>query len=148
MSHTTSLKSIIIRDVSALHAAARELAEQGVPCKLLENAKPRMYYRDQHGNCEYVLNLSGGQYDVGFEKQADGTYVPVFDEWGNHVSGQIGASCPMPDTPEGRAQHQIGKYMQLYAKHAAINLATEQGYIVEGSTYDNEGNIQLELSVV
>lgn len=146
MSHTTTLKGVVIKDVAALRAAVAELIQQGVNCALLENTKPRMYYSEQHTKCDFVLNLKDGQYDVGFDKQADGSYRPVFDEWGRHISGQIGAACPLPTTAEGRAQHKIGKLLQSYQKHVAINAAVMAGYAVEGAITDDQGNIQLTIS--
>lgn len=148
MSHTTTIKSVKIQDIDALRAAVEELRQSGVNCELAQNVKPRMFYETQHAECDYVLVLKDCKYDVGFDKQADGSYVPVFDEWGNHVGSEIGAACPMPKTPEDRAQHQIGKLMQNYAKHAAINAAVHQGYVVEGVTTDTAGNIQLVLGGV
>jgi hypothetical protein len=148
MSHTTKLKAVEIRDVSALHSAVAELKSSGVNCDLVQNAKPRMYYNDQHGNCAFVLKLHDAPYDVGFDLQPDGSYLPVFDEWAGHVGGQIGATCPMPNTQEGRAQHAIGKFTQSYAKHAAINAALAQGYMVEGTEVDADGNVHLTLAVM
>lgn len=146
MSHTTTLKSVKIQDVAAMRAAVAELKAKGIDCDLLENAKPRMYYATQHGTCDYVLKLNKSPYDVGFDKQADGSFVPVFDEWQQKVAGQIGATCPMPGTAEGRVQHQIGQFVQAYAKHAAINQATMQGYIVESTNTDKDGNLHLVLA--
>ena len=146
MSHTTSIKGVNIKDVSAMRAAVQTLKNNGIRCDLLENARPRMYYADQHGNCDFVLKLHDGQYDVGFDKQSDGSYNPVFDEWGQHVGKQIGASCPMPNTPEGKAQHQIGQFMQAYAVEAATNAAIAQGYFVESRSVDQQGQVHLTLS--
>lgn len=148
MSHTTTLKTVAIKDVAAMRNAVAELRAKGINCELRENVKPRMYYQNQHGVCPYVLALPNCPYDVGFDKQPDGSYAPVFDEWAGHIAGQIGAgaSCPMPNTPEGRAQHALGQFFQAYAKHATINAATAQGYMVESATVDNKGNVQLVLS--
>jgi hypothetical protein len=142
------LKAVVIKDVSALHAAVGDLKAAGVKCDLVQNQTPRMYYSSQHGNCAYVLKLHDSAYDVGFDLQADGSYLPVFDEWANHVSSQIGAgsTCPLPTTQEGRAQHAIGKFAQSYAKHAAINSAVSQGYMVEGTEIDADGNVHLMLT--
>jgi hypothetical protein len=148
MSHTTKLKAVEIRDVAALHAAVGDLKASGVNCDLVQNQKPRMYYGDQHGTCAYVLKLHSAPYDVGFDLQADGSYAPVFDEWQGYVGSQIGAACPMPNTQEGRAQHAIGKFTQSYAKHAAINAAMAQGYMVEGTEVDQDGNVHLTLAVM
>jgi hypothetical protein len=146
MSHTTTLKGVVIKDVSALRAAVAELITQGVNCALLENAKPRMYYKDQHQNSAFVLNLKDSQYDVGFDKQSDGSYSPVFDQWSNYVSSKIGAACPLPTTAEGKAQHAIGKLLQSYQKHVAINQAVMAGYSVESAVYDDQNNLQLTIS--
>jgi hypothetical protein len=146
MSHTTSLKSVAIRDVAAIRAAVDELKQSGVNINLLENAKPRMFYENQHGNCAFVLQLPDSRFDIGLDAQADGTYAPVFDEWQGYIGKQVGATCPMPNTPEGKAQHQIGRFLQGYAKHAAINAATSQGYMVEGTSTDEHGNVHLTLT--
>lgn len=146
MSHTTTLKGVQIKDIGALRAAVAEIISQGVKCELLENAKPRMYYGDQHTNCDFVLKLKDGAYDVGFDKQADGSYSPVFDEWSNHISSKLGASCPLPTTKEGKAQHQIGKLLQSYQKHVAINAAVMAGYSVDGTTTDEHGNVHLVIN--
>lgn len=149
MSHTTTLKAVVIRDVTALRMAVDELKSNGINCDLIENAKPRMYFNNQHSTCDYVLRLNDSKYDVGFDRQADGTYVPVFDEWQNIVAKQLGADvnvCPIPTSKEGKAQHQIGRFFQSYSKHAAVNAAVSQGYMVESSTVDDEGNVHLTLA--
>lgn len=151
MSHTTTLKAVVIRDVTALRMAVDELKSNGINCDLIENAKPRMYFNNQHSACDYVLRLNDSKYDVGFDRQADGTYVPVFDEWQNIVAKQLGADvnvCPIPTSKEGKAQHQIGRFFQSYSKHAAVNAAVSQGYMVESSTVDDEGNVHLTLANV
>ncbi len=140
------MNNVVIRDISALKQAISALKGKGINCELLENAKPRMYSSSQSPTCDYVLNLKNGSYDVGFQKQKDGTYAPVLDTYSGHVSGQIGATCPMPHTAEGKAQHAIGQFMQEYSKAATVNAAMQQGYIVESTETDAEGNIHLTLS--
>lgn len=144
MSHTTAIKSVPIKDIAALKRAVADLQSEGIKCELVEGQRPRMYYKDQHGICDYVLKLPGS-YDVGFDKQKDGTYAPVFDSHANHVGKHLAASCPMPNTAEGRQQHHIGKLMQGYSKYAAINAAVKAGYIVQGTTTDADGKIHLTL---
>ncbi len=148
MSHTTTLRSVAIRDVGAMHAAVAALRTKGVNCTLVTNETPRMYYSNQGEKCDYVLRLHDGKYDVGFQKQEDDSLAPVFDEYMNNVGGQIGADvnvCPMPRSAEGRTQHQMGQFMQEYTKAAAIASAAAQGYSVENSTVDAEGNVHLTL---
>lgn len=148
MSHTTTLRNVAIRDVSAMMQAVADLKADGVNCELVENAKPRMYYTKQGETCDYVLKLNDGQYDVGFAHQEDGSYAPVMDTWGGHVGNQIGADvnvCPMPGSAEGKAQHAMGKFMQNYSRNAAINAAVAQGYSVESTEVDAEGNVHLTI---
>ncbi len=128
--------------------AVNDLKADGVNCELVENAKPRMYYTKQGEQCDYVLKLNDGQYDVGFQHQDDGSYAPVMDTWGGHVGNQIGADvsvCPMPNSAEGKAQHAMGKFMQNYSRNAAVNAAVAQGYSVEGTEVDAEGNVHLTI---
>lgn len=148
MSHTTTIKNVPIRDTRALKSAVADLQAAGVACELVENQKPRLYSAAQSndlGNCEYVLRLPNSRYDVGFKKQADGTYAPVTDTWGGDVSKNIGATCPVPNSEEGRAQHAIGRLMQAYTKHATLNYASDHGMMVENSTVGADGQITLTL---
>lgn len=150
MSHTTTLKGVQIRDTSALASAVAELAAAGVKCELAQNVRPRMYYGNQHGVCPYVLKLHGAPYDVGFDKQEDGSYVPVMDTWAGHIQREIGVANPHCELPENRAEREammaLGRFTQSYAKHAAMNAAAAQGYIVDSATTDDKGNVHLVLS--
>ena len=97
MSHTTTIHSVKVTDIRALENAVRDLQNKGVNIDLVRDQAPRMYYRDQHGKCDYVVKLSGN-YDVGFVKQEDGSYSPVFDEWNHDVANSLGADvnvCPI-----------------------------------------------------
>lgn len=148
MSHTTTIGTVKITDIDALRAAVAELQSTGVQCELVERQKPRMYFDNQHGVCDYVLKLPNSPYDVGFDKQKDGSYAPVTDLHGNHVGKQIGAmNCAIPNTQSGRAQHAIGRLMQNYAKNAAMNAARRAGHSVARSFIDDQGNAQVVLNV-
>ena len=145
MSHVTRLKGIAIKDVRAIQGAVGKLQAKGIKCSLETNAKPRVHGYDAAPVCDYVLKLNGA-YDVGLQKQADGTFEPVFDTYQNHVGKEIGATCPIPSSPQGKQQHQMGQFLQFYAEEAARNQALSQGYMVESSDTDAEGNIQLVLT--
>lgn len=146
MSHTTTIGTVAIRDLQALQQAVNELKATGVDCTLVQNAKPRMYYTHQEVQCDWVLKIPTAKYDVGFEKQKDGSYVPFTDLYGGSVGQTIGASCPMPNSPDGKAQHAIGKLMQNYTKNATVNQARRQGMTVERATVDDAGNVKLVLA--
>lgn len=130
MSHTTTLKSVAISDVEALQQAVDFLVANGLNASLVENAKPRMYYANQYGVCDYVLRLNDCVYDVGFAKQADGTYAPVFDSWGGHIQKQIGnpSSCPVPKTEEERQAAAVASLLNAYGVHAAKRQLESDGY--------------------
>jgi len=156
MSHTTKIKSVPIRDRQAIAAAVAELRRGGVNVELETNAEPRMYYADQLKNqlgredekCDYVLRLKDSKYDVGLIKEEDGTFSPVFDSWAGHVKTQLGATrLPDEATEDSKKLMPIGKFMQAYSKHAAMNAAVAKGYRVNSATTDANGNVQLRLSV-
>lgn len=150
MSHTTVLKTIQIRNIDALRESVLYLKEQGVNCELIENAVPRMYYDNQHAKCDYVLKLTDAIYDVGFAKQADGTYLPVFDSYAGHIQKQIGMpnSCPVPKTTEEKAAATVSRLLDCYAIHAAKAELVESGnYYTFNVGYDNaEGSYTLEAT--
>jgi hypothetical protein len=146
MSHTTKINSVPIKDISALNAAVDELKSLGINCELVEKQQPRMYYNNQGGVCDFVLKLHDTKYDVGFQKdETDGTYKIIYDDYMGYVKGKLGAACPLPNTQEERLQHSVGKLMQLYSKHATINAATLQGYLVESCYEDEHHNLQLVI---
>lgn len=141
MSHTTTIKSLAIKDTRAIVKAVEELRAQGVNCQLLTNAVPRLYYQNQHGRCDYVVNLPGCRFDVGLDLQSDGSYAPVFDEHGGLVSKHLGVG-----KSNGRdAKAHIGKFIQAYAKNAAIFAAVDNGYVVTDVTTDQYDNIHLTV---
>ena len=146
MSHTTKLLAVPVKDISSLYQAAAELSQSGVNCSIKQNIKPRMYFENQVGACPYILSLPDCRYDVGFELQPDGSYLPLIDMWGNHVQNSIGAACRV-DKAEDAPLRAIGRFMQSYSKNAAINAAVAAGYMVDSCVIDSEGNVQLEISV-
>jgi hypothetical protein len=150
MSHTTTLKGIKIQNTEALKESVQFLQQQGVKCELLENATPRMYYNNQHGKCDFVLKLADSPYDVGFDKQADGSYVPVYDSWGGHIQKAIGSptSCPVPKTAEEKAATTVARLLDCYSIHAAKSELQNSGeyYQYEVSYDTTDGSYTLEAS--
>lgn len=153
MSHTTTVKSVAIRDIAALRSAVEELQSQGIECHLEEgsNIAPRMYYQAQQnelkGKTPYVLRLKNSQFDVGFQKlEVDGevTYAPVTDFHAGYIRKQLGAKCGCKSSTAGEAD--IGNLMHLYAKHAALNSVAASGYSVENMEY-NEQTGEIHITV-
>lgn len=143
MSHTTTLKTVKIVDIDALQRAVNYLAEEEkVNISLVKNARPRMYSRDQEVMCDYVVKLPKSRYDVGFQKQKDGSYVPIFDTYLNSIRNQIGAAQTVEaDTPEEIAMLSVSRLVDVYAIMAVKNQLSEEGfgYSTEVS-YNKEDN--------
>lgn len=151
MSHVTKLAGVVITDIGAVRAAVNELNSLGINVEIGENQKPRVHGYDSVAVCDYVLKLSGA-YDVGLKKNAQGNYEPVLDVYQHHVAkAGLGATCPMPGSAsymsQEATQHEIGRFLSLYAKHAALNAAASAGHTVENIYTDEVGNIQIVLAV-
>lgn len=142
MSHTTTLKGIKISDPIALQEAVEFLRERGLNAELIENAVPRMYYANQYGKCDYVLRLANSPYDIGFAKQEDGSYAPVFDSWAGHLQKQIGnpSSCKVPTTAEEREAAAVASLLNSYGVHAAKRQLEAEGYYGFQISVNNEDN--------
>lgn len=140
MSHTTLIKSVPIRSLTALESAIAHLQKDGVKCEFLRNSYPRMYsdrqredLKKQSSEC-HTLKLNDSPYDVGFLKQEDGTFAPVFDDWNGHVKRNLGSKKPAP-VPEDKKQAadqkhvaNIGRLMQYYTAYTGVETLQEQGF--------------------
>lgn len=124
MSHLTTVATQL-RDSSALIAALRKL---GYAVEL--NQKIRDYYGEQVLAAIIARNVGRG-YDVGFTRQADGTFRAVADF---SMLGEDSAKWTQRVT-------------QRYAVEVLRGQATRQGYRVTGEVQDKQGNIQLLLEV-
>lgn len=134
--------------MGALASAVAELQGKGIRCDLVDDVVPRMYYKDQVKACEKVLKLHDSQYDVGFQMQEDGSLLPVFDKWNNHIKDVIGSTHKVKEpTAATEALSHIGQLMQQYSRHAALNEVTNQGYVIEQDFLDEDGNYQLVAGV-
>lgn len=142
MSHTSKIESIKVTDITALQAAASELNASGIRCTLVPNETPRSYYSSQEGmgNAAYVLKLEDSRYDVGFYLNEDGkSYQARTDFWGDDVQKQIGSQNAVTD------QAKMGKLYSLYAAHASMRAAVQQGYTVS-RTNNEDGSIRLVVA--
>jgi len=78
MSHWFKIKTQF-KNKEAIRKAARSM---GYLCR--QHGKCRGY-RGQETRCDLVIPLPG-QYDIGFNKQPDGSYELVADFWQDHIS--------------------------------------------------------------
>ena len=140
MSHTTQIRSVPIRSISAIRSAVALLKQKGVDCDLIMNAQPRMYFANQHASCAYVIRLNKSRYDVGLDLQEDGSYLPVMDTWAGEIERQLG-------NPKAKGEAKpIAKFLQAYTREAAIESAVESGYMID-SVSENETTGELVINV-
>jgi len=130
MSHTSSIKGMVMTDINALKAAVADLASQGIKVSIIPDATPRAYYTDQKGlgRADFVIKLADAPYDVGIyaTKTADGrtTYEARTDFWGQHVERILGVPC---SDAALRDQSKLGKLFQAYGVQTTMNALRAQG---------------------
>jgi hypothetical protein len=132
-----------------LQDAVEYLKQNGLNATLEQNVKPRMYYGNQFGVCDYVLKLHDSPYDVGFDKQKDGSYAPVFDSWNGYIQKQVGnpSTCAVPKTEEERQVAAVASLLNAYGVMAAKNELESQGYYGYEINVDPKDNsYTLEMS--
>ncbi len=165
MSHWFSVKTKL-NSVDAIKKAASQMGYM-----VVHNRKCRGY-AGQETDCDLVLRLPG-EYDIGFEKQEDGSYEIVADFWANHISDYLANADALKEAEklfnekiqsqewsysEGEAflnEVKISKFMQAYNCAALEELVQMQGlqYIAntlpDGSVvYETYGNTNPEEKVI
>jgi hypothetical protein len=145
MSHITTVKTEV-SDEAAIILAAKTMGYE-----IERNATPRFYYTSLVGygiadvivaresqSCDLVMKLPG-RYDLGFKKNAQGTYDFVCD--GELLSGAYGRAS------QGRAI--VGEngetFLNEYAAAVSTLWAQDQGYIVDRYV-GADGSIELMLT--
>lgn len=118
-------------------------------------------YNNQKTKCDLVLKLPG-EYDLGFQKNEQGSYDMVADFWGNHISDHLADTDVLQSADEfmkekiaagewdyakGEAylnDAKISKFMQTYNRFAVEELIQQQGlqYV---ETVQTDGTIILEV---
>lgn len=143
MSNNAIINAVSINDVNAIRAAVDELKQQGVNIALKENAKQRSYFTSQEILCPYVLHLPDCRFDVGLKAKAGGGYEMVCDLHNGLIAQHLGTTKGTSDSE----QKAVGRFLQTYAKHAAMNAATAAGHMIEQCYNDEEGNVQILAAV-
>lgn len=144
MSHTSEVKAILISDIVALEHAVTDLQNHGVRCRLVKDATPRAFFKDQKGleKADYVLVLEDCPYDVGFYRDGKG-YVARTDFYAGHVARVLGTNDAKV---EDMGQRAMGKLYSAYAVAAATRKAVSQGMSVR--RIDNtDGSVRLVVNL-
>ena len=125
----------------------------------------------QNDVCDFVLSLPNCFYDIAFVKHRDGHYEPVFDNFvfppASSYSGENRGTKSIKDElglnmQGAKAQGyssagameaaeatmcSIGKFLQSYSKHAAIEAAEDAGYMVSSVDVNEKGEVVLEVEI-
>ena len=146
MSHIASI-DIIITDLAALQAAARELGALWVEGKKTYNwfgqsggdyPLPAGMTVDQLGKCDHVIALPGVRYEIGVVKRADGNFTLAYDFYGR--SGRHDGEKLLAHFGDG-----LAKIKQFYGLHKATIAARLRGYSTARKIAAN-GDIKLQIT--
>lgn len=133
MSHNTLIKDVKITDLDALDTAIAELQKEGVSISFDREATNFRTWRGQPDKCEGAIRLPGEQFDIGLRREADGSYVPVFDHM---LDRNQAIACAYTPGERRSDRHTIGKLMQRYTVVKAEKEAALQGHMVTSRVYD------------
>lgn len=129
MSHTTRVKAVKVLDLNALEAAVQNFArERKVNISFERNAPVRLWSTTP--KVDAVVKVPGTRFDLGFERQEDGSYTPVFDAHGGYLAAVLGGGRELAKTPEEHMLSQIGGIMQAYTREVLMRTAHAQGALV------------------
>lgn len=129
MSHTTRVKAVKVLDLNALEAATANFArERGVNISFERNAPVRLWSTTP--KVDAVIKVPGTWFDLGFERQDDGSYTPIFDAHGGYLAKVLGGGRELAKTPEEQMLSNIGGIMAAYAREVLVRTAQAQGALV------------------
>lgn len=136
MSHITVVKTEF-RDPAAIIAAAEAMG-----LTVERNTTARYFGNRQSELCDLVVKLPG-RYDLGFKRQANGTYSFVCDE--ELLGGRYGTDGFGRNDPGRAIIGEEGKrFRQEYAVQKAMMTARRKGQSVQRINLPN-GKVQLRI---
>jgi len=153
MSHWFTVKTRLISE-TAIKKAANSLGFQ-----VRHNTKCRGY-NGRNIECDLVMKLPG-EYDLGFQKQADGSFAVIADFWQDHISkylanpqvlAKVNEIYPSIVKEQGYeaaeaylADAKMSRFTQQYNYYLVQELAQSQGLSYTKSIAD-DGSIIVELT--
>jgi hypothetical protein len=131
MSHNITLKGVNFTDMGLLGTIVTQLS--GGKASLDMTATSFRTYHGQPTGCDARINMLG-PHDVGFKKNKDGGFTPVFDPYS------------MDSTFQGQGGNKIGLLQQEYGLQQAEYEAAQNNYSSERVVNASTGTITLELT--
>ena len=141
MSHNVRLNNVKFKSLAVLKAAVEELRREGANIELLEG--PNLVARlsgvgARDVPCEVLLKCNDGRWDVAFNRNDQGEYVPETESMFSHAhlsTNRSMASKPVEGCQVDYGGIQIGRLSQRYALIAAEGNAARSGFTTT-RTYD------------
>ena len=135
MSHWFTMETSLISE-TAIKKAANSMGFQ-----VRHNQKCRGY-NGQIKECDLVMKLPG-EYDLGFQKQADGSFTVVADFWSDHISKYLADPQVLAKANEmypAIAKEQGHQVAEAYLADAKMSrFMREFGYYLVEEVAQNQG---------
>lgn len=124
MSHNVRLEGVAFKDLAILEKAVNELIKEGTIDGRFEKGDVKIrgwrgskgegitygntaWDKEMNHQCPAGIVFNGGKYDIGFQKDADGSYVPFME-----------SSFISPLAPDAGAKSVSGESITAHATHA------------------------------
>lgn len=147
MSHTTTVKSVIIKDLNALEQAVHSINKlEGMSLSFRRNGKVRLWSESRDVAASIDIPGVGQGLNVGFEGNQKIGYTPIFDAHGGWIAEYLGAGQHIAKTTEEKNLSNIGKLMQAYAAEVVRGEAMDLGLLVEEDFDPETGQVVLNIA--
>jgi len=155
MSHNVVASGVQFTDLTVLASAVAALVKrEGVEATFEYNADSKVqmrgYYRSEP--VDAVIKLPGERYDVGFQKQADGSFVPYFESnfrprgfAASHTAKPIEGAQMAKATMHNNVAANLGKLVQEYTLQFQERNARRLGLTCRRVANTTNGQIALEI---
>jgi hypothetical protein len=141
MSHNVLISNVKITNLDALRRAIQELSAEGINVAFLEQKTFRTY-RGQSNKCDFCVSLPDQSYDVGFQLQRDGSYIPICDASMMPKDGSsISCAWRQGDSHQDWNRIAIGKLVQRYTTCVTEDTFAMQGFPTTRELDMNTGDV-------
>ena len=140
MSHNVVVNNIKITDLVALEQAVNELKQAGSNISIAYNCRYRGYdTRQSIDNMPVVIKLHDAPWDIGFGKDEQGNYNPVFDPYKGYVQKEVGYYAGELDSKScdvNSPSIHLGRLIQHYTACKIEREVAMQGHSVTRTGID------------
>jgi hypothetical protein len=151
MSHNVTISSVKFTDTTILAKAVAELArEGGFKAEFVSSKSSFRGWNGRPESADATIRLEGHKYDIGFTKNADGSYSPRFENMFYSSPFATRTTAKSVEDPKRTVNHYnqselIGRLTQRYAVLTAERNARNNGLSPRRITDKATGQIRLEI---